>query len=326
MTETSFGFKDKSNDRKYFSIVPNFIVNHSTFEEQGFYLTLKRIAGEHGKIFYSPRKLAEMGGVGKDKVYQLIKSLLKRGWIKEAGVIPAKTKPRMTYEIVDLWDKNNDFYKNKKIVCQTDNLPKRKRLSATQTKIVGVADTKEEQGKEEPKNTVEAKASVIKRNVDNSGDNRIRTNLEATPPQKEKDKSQISTNSRTPYGNCTGCTDPDPLGGTHQEGTYQHPFPENKQGIASIGEILKRLKTKPDAPSKTKYPWQDEAIRIWHEIGLRGSPSGSFFKLFKLAYQKGEQSKLSACLSYCKDAEGIKDMEKLFYWRFANKPERKHDL
>lgn len=309
MSQTEFRILDESQDRKYFAIVPNFITNHSTLKERGFYLTLKRIAGEDGKVYYSMRELAKQCGVGKDTVNRLINSLLKRGWIKEAGTIPAKTKPRMTYSIVNLWDKNNDFYRNQKIVSKQGQSPTKEKIVANQgQRSAQTRDTKEEPGKEDI-NTAEAEASVIKRNVDNSGDN------------------------RTPYGNCSGCTDPDPLGGTHSEGTYQHPFPERRNTISSIGDILKGLKLKPDAPQKggTKYPWQDEAIRIWQEIGLRGSPSGSFFKLFKLAYQKGEQGKLATCLSYCKDAEGIKNMERLFYWRFANEPgtagaQRKHDL
>ncbi len=276
MTQTRFKIIDESQDRKYFAIVPNYIINHSTLKERGFYLTLKRIAGEEGRVYYSMRELAKQCGVSKDTVNRLLKSLLKRGWIREAGTIPAKTKPRMTYAIVDLWDKNNEFYKNKKIVSKQGQSPMKKKIVANQgQRSAQTRDTKEEPGKEELNNTVEAKASVNRKNVDNSGDKRT-------------------------------------------------PTP--------IGEILKRLERKPDAfqKSRIKYQWQDEAIRMWHEIGLSKSPSSSFFKLFKLAHRKGEQGKLSICLSYCKDAEGIRDMEKLFYWRFANEPgkagDRKHDL
>lgn len=110
MNQPKFNIKDESQERKYFSIVPNFIVNHSTLEERGFYLTLKRIAGEYGSVRYSARDLAKMCGISDDTVYRLLASLIKRGWIRTAGKIPTGHKPRQTYSIVDLWKKNIDFY------------------------------------------------------------------------------------------------------------------------------------------------------------------------------------------------------------------------
>jgi|GEM_PF-2428313 len=156
MKEPKFNIRDESQDKRYFSIVPNFIVNHSTLEERGFYLTLKRIAGEHGKVFYSSRELAKQcGGVSKDTVYRLLKSLVVRGWIKEAGVIPAKTKPRMTYAIVDLWQKNTEFYQNKKIVANEGQSQSNEEIVADQgQRSAQIRDTKEDLGKEDI-NTVE---------------------------------------------------------------------------------------------------------------------------------------------------------------------------
>lgn len=110
MNQPKFNIKDESQERKYFSIVPNFIVNHSTLEERGFYLTLKRIAGEYSTVRYSARDLAKMCGISDDTVYRLLQSLIKRGWIREAGKIPTGHKPRQTYSIVNLWRKNIDFY------------------------------------------------------------------------------------------------------------------------------------------------------------------------------------------------------------------------
>ncbi|HGJ66790.1 TPA: hypothetical protein ENS27_15620 [bacterium] len=111
-----FNIKDESQDRKYFSIVPNFIVNHSTLEERGFYLTLKRIAGETGSVYYSPTKLGDLCRIKKSRVYELLNQLLERGWIKVTGSIPTGHRPRRTYCIVDLWKKNIEFYDDKKKV------------------------------------------------------------------------------------------------------------------------------------------------------------------------------------------------------------------
>ena len=118
MKEHKFNIKDESQDRKYFSIVPHFVTNHSTLAERGFYLTLKRITGEYGTVRYSARDLGKMCGISDDTVYRLLDSLIKRGWIKEAGKIPTGHKPRRTYSIVDLWKQNIDFYTKK-----TENRP-----------------------------------------------------------------------------------------------------------------------------------------------------------------------------------------------------------
>lgn len=149
MKEPKFNIKDESEDKKYFSIVPNYIVNHSTLEERGFYLTLKRIAGEHGKVFYSSRELGKQCGVSKDTVYRLLKSLVARGWIKEAGVIPAKTKPRMTYSIVNLWEKNTEFYQKQKIVANEGQSQLDEEIVADQgQRLTQTKDTKDDLGKE----------------------------------------------------------------------------------------------------------------------------------------------------------------------------------
>ncbi|MCL5410420.1 MAG: MarR family transcriptional regulator [Patescibacteria group bacterium] len=97
-------------------------------------------------------------------------------------------------------------------------------------------------------------------------------------------------------------------------------------GMASIGSILKDLEQEPDEPvpepkfNRITHDWQAEAIRLWKMVGLRGSPSAQFFKLIKLTYQKGKQARLPMVASYCKDASGIRDKERLFYWRFYNNP------
>lgn len=147
MKEPKFNIKDESQDKKYFSIVPHFITNHSTLAERGFYLTLKRIAGEGGTVYYSARDLGRMCGISDDTVYRLLESLLQRNWIKIAGKIPTGHKPRRTYSIVDLWKKNIDFY-NKKDKNRTGAVNKQKtaqgRISKPQEK-----DTKEEKDKEE---------------------------------------------------------------------------------------------------------------------------------------------------------------------------------
>ena len=40
--------QDRSGDKKYFTIVPNFILNHSSANDQALYMQMKRLAGDNG--------------------------------------------------------------------------------------------------------------------------------------------------------------------------------------------------------------------------------------------------------------------------------------
>jgi len=109
---------DKSNDRKYFSLIPNYIVNHSNHWEQSLYLVMKRIAGENGTCFTSQKTLAKLMGCSQQKVSMVVKLLEKRGWIRKTGRVIGKTKSINEYEIIDLWEINIAYYKK-----QDDKLP-----------------------------------------------------------------------------------------------------------------------------------------------------------------------------------------------------------
>ncbi len=159
ITRQEFNIKDESQDKKYFSIVPNYVVNHSTLGERGFYLTLKRIAGEYGTVRYSARDLAKICAISDDTVYRLIKSLTGRGWIKEAGKIPTGHKPRQTYSIVDLWKQNIDFY-SKKEENRTSAVNKDKVALERDIKPQ-TRDTEEKQDKEEIKREINKEKALI---------------------------------------------------------------------------------------------------------------------------------------------------------------------
>ena len=111
---------DKSGDRMYFTILPNYILNHSTGDEQALYMQMKRFAGEGGICFATQKTLAVKLHWGskkrpnRKKVRENINRLLKRGWVKRAGKKKAKTHPIDTYEIVDIWQINSEFYRKKK--------------------------------------------------------------------------------------------------------------------------------------------------------------------------------------------------------------------
>ena len=103
---------DKSGDRKYFTIIPNYIINHSTVFEQTIYLYMKRVAGEEGSCWESPNNIAGKLGVDPKTVRKYQKKLVERGWIEIVGT-HRKTKPTIEYKIVDLWELNTKYYAEK---------------------------------------------------------------------------------------------------------------------------------------------------------------------------------------------------------------------
>jgi hypothetical protein len=112
MKSDPFKIIDKSGDRKYFTIIPNYIVNHSTVYEQAIYLYMKRVAGETGTCWESPINIAKKLDIAPGTVRKYQKTLVQRGWIEKVGVA-GKTKPTIEYKIVDLWQLNAKYYAKK---------------------------------------------------------------------------------------------------------------------------------------------------------------------------------------------------------------------
>ena len=106
-----FKIIDGSGDRKYFTQIPNMIVNHSTAYEQSLYLIMKRLAGENGPCFASLNFLSSKMGVHKTTVAKTIDKLLKRNWIKEIERKKVNGGMVRQFKIVDLWKLNMDEYK-----------------------------------------------------------------------------------------------------------------------------------------------------------------------------------------------------------------------
>ena len=103
---------DKSGDKKYFTQIPNMIVNHSTAYEQSLYLIMKRIAGEGGYCYASLNFLAGKMGVDKTTVSKIMYSLLKRKWIEETDKTKIRGGSVRTFIIIDLWPLNIKLYES----------------------------------------------------------------------------------------------------------------------------------------------------------------------------------------------------------------------
>ncbi len=106
-----FKIKDESGDRKYFTQIPNIIINHSSSYEQSLYLIMKCLAGERGSCYASINWLATKMRVAKRTVNSTIDNLLKKKWIEEISLKQVNGGKVRQFTIVDIWELNVLEYK-----------------------------------------------------------------------------------------------------------------------------------------------------------------------------------------------------------------------
>lgn len=130
--------QDGSGDRDFFTIVPNYILNHSTHTDQALYLQMKRYAGEDGQCFATQETLTNKLGIGIKSYNKSLNYLIKRGWVEFVGMTGGKTRPIKTYKINNIWQQNNEHYKK---------IPSERTVSIENEK-----DTSPKEGDTSPKN------------------------------------------------------------------------------------------------------------------------------------------------------------------------------
>lgn len=123
MTSKKMEIQDESGDKKYFTIIPNYILNHSTIYDREVYIQMKKIAGEEGTCWTSRNTLAKKCGISERRLDKSIIYLLEHKWIKKVGTKKIPTKGGFQevneYKIVDLWKMNTDFYIDKGVAPET---------------------------------------------------------------------------------------------------------------------------------------------------------------------------------------------------------------
>ncbi len=111
---SDFRVEDESGDRRYFTMVPNYVLNHSSAIDQAVYLQMKRYAGENGSCFASGKTIRKKLKIGKATYNKSVKYLLDHEWIYDKGSVLVETAggPQMVkvYGLRDLWRMNNDHY------------------------------------------------------------------------------------------------------------------------------------------------------------------------------------------------------------------------
>jgi hypothetical protein len=155
---------DESGDKKYFTIIPNYILNHSTLWDREVYIQMKRITGEDGTCWTSQKTLSKQCGISINRLKKSLAYLIEHKWIKQIGKREIITKGGLQsvneYKVADLWKKNIDFYETKGVL--PDDIPIRKGVSpdeqrgvTVETKGVSPDDDKEEpsENKNQLKNT-----------------------------------------------------------------------------------------------------------------------------------------------------------------------------
>lgn len=105
---------DKSRDRRYFTIIPNFLwVSELGLTAMDFklYATIKKVAGESGECFMSTRTLAAEAGISMGAVSA------SKGRLEDAGLIIIVAKRRRNggqpvdhISIVDIWQRNMEHF------------------------------------------------------------------------------------------------------------------------------------------------------------------------------------------------------------------------
>jgi hypothetical protein len=138
--------QDDSNDKKYFTIIPNFILNHSTAVDQALYLQMKRLAGENGKCFATEKTLRSKLGVGEIAFKKALNYLLEHKWIEFVGMTQGRTRPINTYRVNDLWEMNNQFYSKK---GKEKFQEKKVNIIQTPSRKSGIAEVSKETPREE---------------------------------------------------------------------------------------------------------------------------------------------------------------------------------
>lgn len=109
--EEKFKIKDESGDKDFFTIIPNFIINHSIAVDRALYLEMKRFAGEDGECFATEKTIMRRLQIGKKAFNKSLSYLILRGWVTFIGLTKGKTRPIKTYKINNIWQENSEYYK-----------------------------------------------------------------------------------------------------------------------------------------------------------------------------------------------------------------------
>lgn len=104
---------DGSNDRRNFTIIPNYVLTRCDPWQTKLWLTIKSVAGENGECFLATTDLAKLAQMSAGKCSQVRQELLDMGMIEgEVRRDPGYTQEVWHLRIPDVWEKNATWVKN----------------------------------------------------------------------------------------------------------------------------------------------------------------------------------------------------------------------
>ncbi len=111
MENKNFHINDQSNDKMYFTILPNMLIDTLSSSHIHTYLIMKRLAGETARaVWISKRYIKEKLKIGHDKVNTILNDLVSMGYIEFKGVHETEIKGVKQhveyYTIKNIWDMN----------------------------------------------------------------------------------------------------------------------------------------------------------------------------------------------------------------------------
>lgn len=106
--------EEESGDKRYFTIIPNSIMDDTDAQELSVYAHLKRFAGEKNTAFPSQKTLMKKLSMSKPTLIKILERLEMKDWIRFIGLKEVSTKGGMQkvnhYSLVDIWGSNSRRY------------------------------------------------------------------------------------------------------------------------------------------------------------------------------------------------------------------------
>lgn len=138
--ENNQQFKDKSGDKKFFTITPNMIINGYSATESGAYTYAKKRAGEENKFFESAENTAKRLKISKPTWLKIRDKFVRDKVFRFIGWKQGKTHPIKVFEIIDIWGKNVEKYRDNSVGSKKKG--KNKNLSSRIRKVKNTTTNK----------------------------------------------------------------------------------------------------------------------------------------------------------------------------------------
>jgi len=106
--------KDDAGDKKYFTVIPNFLTDILSGMELALYVQMKKYSGEKGIAYPSKITLTKRLDITKPTLNKYLDQLIAKGLISENGFVDVMTsggkQQVQSYFVLDVWGMNLEYY------------------------------------------------------------------------------------------------------------------------------------------------------------------------------------------------------------------------